>query len=79
MTVDSIPNFTAAASKLWEAIPAATRKMLLSNVWCGKCRHAVTITNFSGTVKAGNLLLVGFYSECHGDVARLIEKESKRT
>jgi hypothetical protein len=72
MTVESIPKFTPAAAKLWEAIPAETRKMLLSNVWCGTCGHEVTITNFSGTVKGGDLLLVGFCSECHGDVARLI-------
>jgi hypothetical protein len=72
MTVESIPKFTGAAAKLWEAIPADTRKMLLSNVWCSKCRHAVTITNFSGTVKGGDLLLVGSCSECRGDVARLI-------
>jgi hypothetical protein len=73
MTVESIPNFTEPAAKLWEALPAATRKMLLSNVWYGKCRHEVTITNFSGSVKEGNLLLGGSCSECHGDVARLIE------
>jgi uncharacterized CHY-type Zn-finger protein len=73
MTVESIPTFTAAAAKQWESIPAETRKMLLSNVWCGQCRHEVTIKNFSGTVKAGSLLLVGSCSECHGDVARLIE------
>ena len=73
MTVESLPKFTAPASKLWAAIRTDTRKMLLSNVWCGKCRHEVTITNFSGAVKAGDLLLVGKCSECHGDVARLIE------
>ena len=75
MTVESIPKFTPAAAKLWEAIPASLRKILLSNVWCGKCGHAVTITNFSGTVKGGDLLLVGSCSECHGDVARLIERQ----
>lgn len=74
MTVESIPKFTAPAAKLWSAIPADTRKLLLSNVWCGKCRHEVTITNFSGAVKAGDLLLVGLCSECRGDVARVIEK-----
>jgi len=26
------------------------RKRLLSNIWCGKCRHEVTITNFSGAM-----------------------------
>lgn len=74
MTVESIPTFTTPAAKLWAAIPADVRKMLLSNVWCGKCRHEVTITNFSGAVKTGDLLLVGLCSECHGDVARVIEK-----
>ena len=73
MTIESIPQFSAPAAKLWEAIPAETRKMLLSNVWCGKCRHEVTISNFSGAVKAGDLLLVGLCSECRGDVARVIE------
>lgn len=73
MTVESIPKFTAPAAKLWAAISSESKKLLLANVWCGKCRHAVTITNFSGAVKAGDLLLVGKCAECHGDVARLIE------
>ena len=73
MPVESIPQFTPPAAKLWEAIPADARKRLLSNVWCGKCRHEVTITNFTGAVKAGDLLLVGKCAVCHADVARLIE------
>jgi hypothetical protein len=73
MPNESIPTFTAPAAQLWEAIPADIRKKLLSNVWCGKCRHEVTITNLTGAVKAGNLLLVGKCAECRGDVARLIE------
>ena len=73
MTIESIPKFTGPAGKLWDNIPADIRKSLLSNVWCGKCRHEVTITNFSGTVKTGELLLVGKCAECHGDVARVIE------
>ena len=32
-----------------------------------------TITNFSGVVKGGDLLLVGKCAECHSDVARVIE------
>jgi hypothetical protein len=74
MPIESIPKFTTPAAKLWAAIPSDTKKLLLANVWCGKCRHAVTITNFSGTVKTGDLLLVGKCSECRGDVARLIEQ-----
>ena len=73
MTVESIPKFTPPAAKLWEAIPASVRKTLLSNVWCGKCGHAITITNFSGSIKGGDLLLVGSCSECFGEVARLVE------
>lgn len=72
-SIESLPKFTALAAKLWAAIPADTRKQLLSNVWCGKCRHEVTITNFSGAVRSGDLLLVGKCSICQSDVARVIE------
>lgn len=71
MTVESIPQFTVPAAKLWAVIPSHVRKQLLSNVWC---RHEVTITNFSGAVRGGNLLLVGKCSICHGDEAREVEK-----
>jgi hypothetical protein len=73
MSIESIPEFSTAAAKLWEAMPGDSKKILLSNVWCSKCGHAVTITNFTGVVKAGDLLLVGKCSDCHGDVARMIE------
>jgi len=73
MTVESIPEFSTAAAKLWAAIPSDIKKLLLANVWCGKCSNEVTITNFTGVVKAGDLLLVGKCSDCRGDVARLIE------
>ncbi len=73
MTAETLPHFTAPAAKLWEAIPPETRKLLLSNVWCRTCAHAVTINNLSGAVKSGDLLLVGKCAECMGDVARLVE------
>ena len=73
MPIESIPKFTEDAAKLWAGIPSNNKKLLLSNVWCCKCRHDVTITNFSGAVKDGNLLLVGLCSECRGDVARVVE------
>ena len=72
-TVESLPVFTKPARQRWESIPADIRQRLLSNVWCGQCRHETTITNFSGTIKGGDLLLVGKCAECHGDVARVIE------
>lgn len=71
--VESFPNFTPPARQRWESIPADIRKRLLSNVWCGGCRHEVTITNFTGAIKDGDLLLVGKCAECHGDLARVIE------
>jgi hypothetical protein len=75
MNIESITSFTEPAKKLWSAIPADIRKRLLSNVWCGACSHEVTITNFTGVVKSGDLLLVGKCAECHGDVGRLIETQ----
>ena len=73
MAIEKIPKFTAPAAKFWATLPADTKKLLIANVWCGKCRHEVTITNFSGAVRSGDLLLVGLCSECHDDVARVIE------
>ena len=71
--VESFPNFTNRARQRWESIPADIRKRLLSNVWCGHCNHETTITNFTGTIKGGDLLLVGQCAECRSEVARVIE------
>lgn len=73
MRIESIPKFTGSAAALWAAVPADAKKQLLSNVWCGKCRHETIISNFTGAVQSGCLLLVGLCSECHGDVARAVE------
>jgi hypothetical protein len=73
MPVESLPEFTKAARQHWKSIPAEIRQRLLANVWCGCCCHETTITNFSATIKGGDLLLVGKCAECHGDVARVIE------
>jgi hypothetical protein len=73
MVVESLPNFTRPARQCWESILANIRQLLLANVWCGQCRHEVTITNFSGTIKGGDLLLAGKCAVCHCDVARVIE------
>ena len=73
MTVESLPDFTRPARQRWESIPADIRQRLLANVRCGRCRHEVTITNFSGTIKGGDLLLMGKCAGCHSDVARVIE------
>ena len=73
MTIESLPTFTKPARQRLESIPADIRQRLLSNVWCGQCRFETTITNFSGTSKGGDLLLVGQCAECRSDVARVIE------
>jgi len=73
MGVESFPDFTRLARQRWESIPSDIRHRLLSDVWCRDCRHEVTITNFSGTIKGRDLLLVGKCAECHGDVACVIE------
>lgn len=70
MTIDSLPTFTRLARQRCESIPADIRQRLLANVWCGQCRHEVTITKFTGTMKAGDLLRVSKCAECHVDVAR---------
>ena len=73
MGVESLPDFTQSARQRWESIPANIRQRLLTNVWCAHCRREVTITNFSGTINSGDLLLVGKCAGCHGDVARVSE------
>lgn len=73
MPIESLPNFTKPARERWESIPADIRQRLLSNGWCCQCRHETTITNFSGTIKGGDLLLVVKCAECRSDVARVIE------
>ena len=77
MIAESLPTFSPPAEKLWAAIPTDAKKQIIANVWCGKCGHAVTIINFSGAVKADDLLLVGKCAECHADVAKLIEPSCK--
>ena len=74
MAVESLPNFTRPARQRWKSIPAEIRQHLLTNVWCGRCRHEVAITNFAGAITGGNLLLLGKCAECHCDVVRVIEE-----
>ena len=73
MTIESLPTFTTPDRQRWQPIPADIRRRLLSNVWCSHCRHETTITDFSGAIKGGDLLLVGKCTECLDDVARVTE------
>ncbi|MHB8236624.1 MAG: hypothetical protein ACYDDD_04070, partial [Acidithiobacillus ferrivorans] len=68
MSVESFPHFNGPARQRWESIPANTRQLLLANVWCCQCRYSVTITDFSGAIQDGNLILKGKCSKCRGEV-----------
>ena len=75
MTIESLPNFSGPARQRWASIPADILQRLLTNVWCGQCRHSVTvrIINFTVPIKGGDPLLLDKCAECQGDVARVIE------
>ena len=66
-------KFTPQAATLWRRIPAWAQAKLLSSVYCKRCGHMVTITNYSGEIVEGDLLLTGVCAECGGVVARLVE------
>ncbi len=66
-------KFTPHAATLWRRIPAAAQAKLLSGVYCRRCGHMVTITNYSGRIVEGDLLLTGICATCGGVVARLVE------
>ncbi len=60
------------ALKLWQGLPADTRRLLLSNVWCGECRKTVTIVDYHAELK-GVVVLQGFCGTCGHKVARVID------
>ena len=66
------PDMAKEALELWQSLPADTRRMLLSNVWCGECRKAVTIVDYHAELK-GVVVLQGFFGTCGHKVARVID------
>jgi hypothetical protein len=63
-----VKRFNAA----FQSRSGIVKRRLHLTVGCGQCRRGVTIRNFTGVVKAYDLLLVGTCSECRGDVARVV-------
>ena len=61
------------ALKIWMELPADIRSKLLSNVWCGQCRTAVTICDYSTEFDGGVVVLRGFCGTCGHKVARVLE------
>ena len=66
---------TPAAAALWQRIPAWAQAKLLANVWCSGCGRVTAITNFSGEVVNGDLVLTSACPMCGATVRRLIESE----
>ena len=66
-------RFSPKARAMWRAISPETREKIPNNVWCIQCRKGTTMTDFSGRVKKGDLVLTGRCATCGGEVARLIE------
>lgn len=74
----SLANFTPKAALLWSSIPPEARAGILKEVWCGHCRQAVEIVDYTGGEKDGNLLLEGKCGLCRGRVRRFIETAEAR-
>ena len=73
MTESKLPSFSPKVSLFWAAIPVEIKQKILANVYCSHCRGAVTIVNFTGAVKGGDLVLRGSCAVCGHEVARLVE------
>lgn len=74
MKIEKIASFTSEARQKWDAIPQHFRQTILDNVWCSHCRHETAITNFSGKIEGGVLVLRGSCVTCGGEVARVLEE-----
>ena len=66
-------EFTTQAKIWWTSIPPQMQEQLVKNVWCSHCAGVATITDFSGDVKEGALVLRGKCAKCGGRVARVVE------
>ena len=66
-------QFTPKAAVLWATISKSVRERILTNVFCVKCMGSVTITNFKGDEKNGDILLKGSCAKCGHEVAHIVE------
>jgi len=66
-------KFTPQAAVLWKMIPLEARTRILANVFCVKCRGSVTITNFTGEERKGDVYLKGSCARCGHEVVRVVE------
>jgi hypothetical protein len=68
-----VDKFTPEAKRFWQGLPDGHKELIIANVWCGSCRNAMTIVNFSGKVEGGDLILEGECQKCGDPIARLID------
>ena len=68
-------NFTPQAKNIWRAVPGDIQLKILNTVWCIRCRNMTAISNISGKVNSGMLVLRGECTRCGDKVARVIENE----
>ena len=66
-------KFTTEAQTVWNSIPPQMQERLLCNVWCTHCSGVTTISEFTGEVENGDLILRGSCASCGGNVARVVE------
>jgi hypothetical protein len=75
MSIESIENFTALAAERWIKVKSDMCHASLLNVWCDTCEKLRTLTDLSGVVRHGDLLITGKCSVCHGKMARVVDNE----
>lgn len=68
-------DFSPEAKRLWEAIPADMRSLILQDVWCSRCRDSTTLIDGRGRVQKRHLVLEGECETCGASVGRLIETD----
>jgi hypothetical protein len=74
MSTESVPpKFTAPAARIWNAISPGDQQTLVSAAWCSNCHQEVTIVDYSGSIKAGHVLLRGTCSSCDAAAYRFVE------
>jgi hypothetical protein len=66
-------QFTPKAAKFWASIPVEFQQKFLAKVFCSQCGVGVTIINYTGAIKDGDLLLRGSCAVCGHEVVRLLE------
>ena len=70
-------KFTMRAAVLWGTIPKEARARILANVFCVKCGGSVTMTNYTGEERKGDVHLKGSCAKCGHEVVRVVETSER--